>query len=99
AVRLEDPGLRLDDLAERPVRHPLAVGKGAALAPDDQLRVVLDDAGELVDEPALADPGHPGERDELGLALLPGAREGGCQQVELALAADERRAPGLEDVD
>src|SRR5205823_8869755 len=32
-VRLEDPGVRLDDLAERPEAHALAVGEGAALAP------------------------------------------------------------------
>ena len=32
-VGLEDPGVRLDDLAERPEAHALAVGEGAALAP------------------------------------------------------------------
>ena len=54
-VLLEDAGLRLDDLAERPERDPVAVGEAAALAPGDELGVGVDDPVELVDEPALPD--------------------------------------------
>ena len=36
-VGLEDPGVRLDDLAERPEAHALAVGKGASLPPGDEV--------------------------------------------------------------
>ena len=43
-VLLEDARLRLDDLAERPERDPVAVGEAAALAPGDELGVGLDDA-------------------------------------------------------
>ena len=40
-VGLEDPGLRLHDLAERPERDALAVGNATPLAPADQLALVL----------------------------------------------------------
>ena len=43
-VLLEDAGLRLDDLAERPQRDAVAVGEAAALAPRDELGVGVDDA-------------------------------------------------------
>ena len=42
-VGLENPGLRLHDLAERPVGNALAVGQRAAPAPDDQVGIALDD--------------------------------------------------------
>ena len=60
-----DSGLRLDDLSERPQRHPVAVRQAAALTPGDELGIVLHDLTELVDEPALADAGHADERHEL----------------------------------
>ncbi len=40
-VGLEDAGLGLDDLAQRPEGDPVAIGQAAALAPDDQLRPVV----------------------------------------------------------
>ena len=43
-VLLEDAGLRLDDLAERPQRDPVAVGEAAPLAPGDELGIRVDDA-------------------------------------------------------
>ena len=45
ASRLEDARLRLDDLAERPEGHALAVRETAALPPRDQLRVGVDRPG------------------------------------------------------
>src|SRR4051794_37586054 len=38
-VGLEDPGLRLEHLAERPVRDAFAVRQRAALAPENELRL------------------------------------------------------------
>ena len=88
-VLLEHACLRLDDLAERPQRDPVAVGETAALAPGDELRVCLDDAVELVDETALADPGDADEREELRRPLVARSLEGVTDDAELALAADE----------
>src|SRR6266568_541414 len=56
-VRLEDAGLRLHHFCERPETDALAVGKRAALAPKDELRVLLpafDRRHQLADEAALA---------------------------------------------
>ena len=78
-VGLEDPGLRLDDLAERPERDSLAVRKRTPLTPDDELGIVVDDAKSSRHEPRLLPiPGHADERDELRLALGPSA----CQRTD-----------------
>ena len=98
-VALEDAGLGLDDLRERPEGHAVAVGEGAALSPGDELDVLVDRPEELGDEPALADAGHADERDELWRALLAHARQRRDEQLELAAAADERRRCRLVDVD
>jgi hypothetical protein len=50
-VGLEDAGLRLHDLRQPPERQALAVGKRAPLAPDDQLRIVVDRLEELAHQP------------------------------------------------
>ena len=97
-VGLEDPGVRLRHLGQRPVGDPLPVGQRAALAPVDQLRLGVYHLRELVDEAALADPGHADEGHELRRAFFSRTREGVPQQVELAPTADERRT-GLHDVD
>jgi hypothetical protein len=74
-VGLEDPGLRLDDLGERPEGDTVAVGERAAVPPVDEVRPLLDRPEQLVDHPALADPPHTDERDELRLAFAVGAIE------------------------
>ena len=98
-VLLENARLRLDDLAERPERDPVTVGEAASLAPRDELRVGIDDALELVDEPALADPGDTDQREELRRALVTRAFECVPNDAELALAPDELRAGLVRDVD
>jgi hypothetical protein len=97
-VGLEDPGLRLDDLAERPERDSLAVREGSALAPGDEVRAALDVAEKRPDEPALADSGHAHERDELRRALFLHALQGFGQHGSLSLPADERCRADLADV-
>ena len=93
-----DPGLRLDDLAERPERDAVAVREAAAVAPGDDLLVVRDGLPELGDEPALADSRHADERHELRRAIDADARERTEQERALVVATDERRgrlvAPG-----
>jgi hypothetical protein len=98
-VRLEDPGVGLDHLAERPEADALTIRKRAALAPVDELRVMLDRLEELVDEAALPDPGLADERHELGGADAPRALERVQQRVELALTADKWRPHAARDVD
>src|SRR5207237_6430676 len=87
-VALEDPRLRLDDLAERPERHALAVGEAAALAPGDQLRFVIHEPEELADDARLPDARDTDDRDELRGELVADAAEDRAQQRELAVTAE-----------
>src|SRR5206468_9118501 len=70
AVRLEDAGLRLHHLRERPVADALAVRQRPALPPVRHHAAAFDRLEQLADEPALADPGNPDERHQPGRALL-----------------------------
>src|SRR5439155_18808882 len=63
-VRLDDPRVRLDDLAERRIRNARSVRHTPALTPRGRQRP----AAELVDEARLAEPGASEERDEPGRA-------------------------------
>ena len=98
-VLLGDPGLRLDDLGERPQRDAVAVREAASLAPGDELGIRVDDALELVDEAALPDARDADEREELRRSRVTSAVEGVLDDAELALAADELRARLVRDVD
>ena len=64
-VRLEDPGMGLDDLTERPERDPIAVGQAAPLPPAHQLGALVDVAKSSAHEPALADARLADEGHEL----------------------------------
>ena len=97
-VLLDDAGLGLDDLRERPERYAVAIGEAAALAPRDELRVGIGDARQLVHEAALADSGHPDEREQLRRSFVSRALEGIPNDAELALAADQPRARLVGDV-
>src|SRR5919109_141530 len=74
-IRLEDAGLCLDHLGERPEGDPFAVGERAPLTPVRQLAPTADVGEQLVDEAALPDPRNADERYELGRALLANAGE------------------------
>src|SRR4051794_6360862 len=71
----------------------------APLAPEDQFGNELDRQEELVDQPRLADPRHADERHELRLAVGAHADKGVDQEIELLLAAEQRRLHLLDDVD
>ena len=92
AVGLEDAGLRLDHLRQRPVADPFGVRQRPALAPVRQYAAALDRLEELADEAALADPGDADERHQLRRALPPRTFERSLELLELTVAADERRA-------
>jgi hypothetical protein len=72
---------------------PLPVGQAAALAPDGQLRVGLDGLQQLPHQPALADPRHADQGDELHRLLAADAGQRGPEQLDLALAADQPTRP------
>ncbi len=57
-VRLQDAGLRLDHLGQRPEADAFAIRQRAALPPRDQFRLTVDGPGQLVQQPGLAHPGH-----------------------------------------
>ena len=82
------PGARLDHRRERPVGDALAVGKRAP----GQGRHALEALDELADEPALSEPGLAEDGDELDAAVADGTAQRVLEQLELAVAADERRA-------
>src|SRR6266550_2940253 len=97
-VGLENAGLGLDDLAERPEGHSVAIGKRAALPPGDQLRVGSDMVEQLEDEPALADAWDADDRHQLWGSLLARASQCSDQDVQLARAADQRRSRDLRGI-
>ena len=90
AVRLEDAGLRLGDLAERPEARRPRRRERAAAPPGHQSRLDVGRGEELRDEAALADPGHADDRDELRPRFARRPLERADEQAELVRAADER---------
>src|SRR5207302_11151963 len=97
-VALEDPGLRLHDLAQRPHAAALAVGERASLAPPIDVGIRIENGEELGDEAALADAGNADERDELCRLLALASLERVREEEQLALAPDELAAMRLLDV-
>ena len=89
-VGLQDPGVGLDDLAERPEGDPLAVRQAPALPPGDELGPGVDVGAELGDDPALAEPGLADDRDELDRVGGDGLVEDALQERQVDLPADER---------
>src|SRR5581483_9056381 len=100
-VVVGDAGRGLHHLGERPVRDALAVRERAA----EEDGRALDAGYELAREAALADAGIAVDRDERGAARADGALVRVLEQLELALAADERRREpahgraGVDDAD
>ena len=92
-VGLEDPGLRLDHLAERPERHAFAVRKRAAVAPvDEAVRRRSRSSGTARRRAGSCRSGDADERHELRLAFARHAGERLAQERQLPLAAHERGA-------
>ena len=98
-VLLEDAGLGLEDLPQRPQRDSVAVGEAATLAPRDDLGIGVDDSLQLEDEPALADARNPDERQELRRSLVTRSFERVPDDAELPLASDQLRARLVRNVD
>ncbi len=86
-IVVEDAGVRLRHLGERPVGDALAVGQAAA----DQHVSRGEPLDELAEEARLADAGRAEQRDELRRALALDAGGDGAQHGELLVPPDERR--------
>ena len=91
-IVVRDAGRRLHHLGKRPVRDALAVGEAAA----HQHGGALDAGDELARKPALPHAGVAVEGEQRGAAVAHGAREGVLEQLELALAAHERRGEAAD---
>ena len=86
-IVVRDPGGRLDHLGQRPVRDALAVRQRAA----GEDRRALDAGEELADQAALADARLAVDREDVRPAVADRALERVLEQLELGVAADERR--------
>ena len=90
--RRPDDGVGLDadrdqDLDERPVGDPFAVGEAAAA---EDVRRVAYPLEEVGDEPRLADPGRAEEREEPARAVRDRVLVVAPEPLALSLASDER---------
>ena len=92
---LGDPAAPPHHVRQRPVGHALAVRETAAAMPVDRLNDPVEVLVELPREPRLADPGDPGDRDQLRPPLLRADVEQILDLAQLAVAADERRLQPL----
>ena len=88
---LADAAAHPDHVRERPVRDALAVGKAAPTVPPDRVDDPVEVLVELPRQARLADPGDPGHRNEMGPPFRRAAVEELLDQLQLALAPDERR--------
>ena len=98
AIRLLDPALGLDDLAERPERDPVSVREAASLAPAHESRRVLDLPQQLGAQPALADPRLAHDRHQLAGALPRCTGERAAEDLPFQLTPDHRRVDGASHV-
>ena len=98
-VALDHAELLLDDLAQRPERQAVAVGRAAALAPAHDGRTAVDVAQELEHESRLAYAGLADDHRELRLRRGSHLLQQPSQDAELDLAVDERRRELLARVD
>ena len=94
-VVLAQAGAPPDHLAERPERHPLPEGRGAALVPVDVLADAVDVLEELPRQPALADAALAGDREEPDAALARRRVQEVLEQAELVVATHEGRLDAL----
>src|SRR5262245_37085169 len=89
-LAFEDARASAHHLRERPVRHPLAVGKAAYTVPVEQLLESVHVLEELPADAALADAGDAGHLDEVGPPLVRAGVEQVFDEPQLAAAPDER---------
>src|SRR4029453_18122985 len=103
-VPLQDAGLGLDRLGQRPKGRPVPIGQRPALPPGNRRRLggVLrrgarrgtgQAVGQLGQQPALADAGGADDRDQLRPLTRAGPAGGGQQGGPLAVPGHQRAGP------
>jgi hypothetical protein len=98
-VGLEDAGLGLHDLAQRPECDSIAVREAAALAPGQGGRVGLSVGEKLGDDPTLADAGLADDGDQLNGARCDALVKEALEQTQVDLSTDVRAAIGPNQID
>ena len=93
-VRLHDPALGAQHLAQGPEHDAAPVGKAAAGADGGRRRVLLEPSLELAQEPRLPDARLADHGDEVRAALAHDALVEAVERGKLLLAPDERRLAG-----
>ena len=89
------PRAHPDHLAERAEGDALAVGCGASLVPVEGVGEPVDVLEELPGEPALADAGDAGDRDESRALLARRRVQEVLDEPQLVVSTDERRLEAL----
>ena len=88
-VRLEDAGMRLDDLPERPERDPVSVWEAAAPPPDRRRCQTGGKLAELGQQPTLPDPRLADDRQEPPAAFVQRPVQRSPEPFQLHSAADQ----------
>ena len=88
---LGDPEPLANDVRERRVGDPLAVGEAAAAVPQDGLGETVDVLVELPQQARLADPRLAADRHQARGAVFDRAVEEILEQPQIAVATDQRR--------
>ena len=91
-VGLQQRQLLAKHVSERTVGRPATVGQAAPDAPQRLRCRAGQPVGELADQPRLAHARIADDRHQAGPPKLAHARVAGLQQLQLAVAADERRS-------
>jgi hypothetical protein len=91
-IRVEDAGLRLEDLPEWPVGDALPVGEAAPVDQERRPRQSHRPARELLDQPRLADAGVSVDGDQLRPPIRGAPVEHAPHHRELGHPSDHRRA-------
>jgi hypothetical protein len=89
-VRLEDPGMRFHDLAQRPEGDPLPVRETPALTPGREFGPRIEVREQLDHQTALPQAGFPGDGHELGRSAGDRLVEDALEEREVDLATDKR---------
>ena len=98
-IGVEDAGLRLDHLAQRPVGDAITVGQRTPLTPRDEVGVAFDHLHQLPHQAALADTRYAHHRHQLHGPLRAATAKCIDQQIDLLSAPDQRRGGPLHHVD
>ena len=88
----------LDDLSQRPERHPIAIGQAPPGPPRHQVGQPIDVGEQLGYQPGLAHPRRPGDRHQMHRAVADHAVQDPPQLQHLQIATHQRRVGGPDHI-